>query len=289
MPEPGGTRFLLYPQAPWRPGYARPETVALKPRPGVVRQGPADRRIYTIAAAGKRYPYGVNATPYGSSWLYLPPWDGPIAAPARPDRRGHFDHLRPTDPEFELAHAYGCVRFALEVWERYLGRPVAWHFAADRPRLEIGLLPSLANASAGYGYIEVGTMTSAAGATSPLGLNFDVLAHELGHLIVFALLGTPPLEAVEDDWFGMQESLADLVALIACTHFDSVLVRLLASTRGNLYAPNELNAFAELDTVDRIRDASNPRRLREFAAGWDDEHDLSEPLTGAVFDTWVDL
>jgi hypothetical protein len=65
--------------------------------------------------------------------------------------------------------------------------------------------------------------------------------------------------------------------------------QLLEDTHGNLYAMNELNRFAELSTTDEIRSASNSVKLSQFAEGWDDEHDLSEPLTGALFDILVDI
>ena len=40
---------------------------------------------------------------------------------------------------------------------------------------------------------------------------------------------------------------------------------------------------------DQIRLASNDVRLSQFSAGWEDEHALSQPLTGAFFDIAVDI
>ena len=60
-------------------------------------------------------------------------------------------------------------------------------------------------------------------------------------------------------------------------------------TRGNLYTYNELDRFAELSPDDQIRLASNDVKMSAFAAGWVDEHALSQPLTGAVFDIFVDI
>ncbi|HYC15222.1 MAG TPA: hypothetical protein VEC75_13300, partial [Stellaceae bacterium] len=42
-------------------------------------------------------------------------------------------------------------------------------------------------------------------------------------------------------------------------------------------------------TTTQIRMASNSVKMSEFAAGWEDEHHLSEPLTGALFDIFVDV
>ena len=60
-------------------------------------------------------------------------------------------------------------------------------------------------------------------------------------------------------------------------------------THGNLYTYNELDRFAELSPDDQIRLASNDVKMSAFAAGWVDEHALSQPLTGAVFDIFVDI
>ena len=64
---------------------------------------------------------------------------------------------------------------------------------------------------------------------------------------------------------------------------------LLAETHGNLYTFNELDRFAELSPSTQIRLASNNVKMSEFAGGWTDEHALSQPLTGAMFDIGIDI
>ena len=81
---------------------------------------------------------------------------------------------------------FGAVRFVLDIWERYFGRRIEWHFAADYRRLEIAILPGLNNAYAGYGFMEVGAHRFPDGSHAPYALNFDVIAHELGHLILYS-------------------------------------------------------------------------------------------------------
>jgi len=120
-------------------------------------------------------------------------------------------------------------------------------------------------------------------------LNFDIIAHEMGHLILYSEIGLPNLNALEGEFFGFHESGADLVALISALHFDSVVNQLLETTKGNLYTFNELNRFAELSSNQEIRVAGNSTKMSAFAMGWSDEHDLSEPLTGAFFDVFVDI
>ena len=47
----------------------------------------------------------------------------------------------PPDPDDEFAaHVYGSIRFVLDVWAGYFGRPTRWHFDARLPYLEVSLL-----------------------------------------------------------------------------------------------------------------------------------------------------
>jgi hypothetical protein len=284
-----GTRFRLFPQPPFGDAPGEPETVWLSPAAGSLGPGPSDDRMRVVDPIGKLAPYGLRFTPYGRPYLYLPPWRGPLGAPVAPDAQGHFDQVEIGSPEFEAAHAYGCVRFVLDVWERYFGQAIAWHFARDYRQLEISLLRSASNAFAGYGFLELGADMTESGAYRPFSLSFDIVAHEVGHLMVYSQVGLPREDAIEGEYFGFHESAADLVALVAVLHFDSVLDRLLEMTSGNLYTFNELNRFAELSEDEQIRIAGNGRHLFDFAAGWSDEHDLSEPLTGSMFDIFVDI
>jgi hypothetical protein len=277
----------LYPQAPYGSAEHVPETMWLSPPAGSIGPGPSDERMYVIDPVGKR-PYGVDLTAYGTPYLSFPPWRGLIRAPAMPDADGHFDHLEIGTPEFEAAHAYGSIRFALDVWERYFGRRINWHFRLQYEFLEVDLLRQLDNATSGFGFMEIGSDFSA-GAARPFSLNFDVIAHEFGHLIIYEEVGLPAADAIDGEYFGFHEAAADLAALVATMHFDAVLDHLLETTHGNLYTFNELNRFAELSPHTQIRIASNDRKLSDFSVGWRDEHQLSEPLTGAIFDILVDI
>ena len=115
------------------------------------------------------------------------------------------------------------------------------------------------------------------------------MAHETGHLIIYATVGLP--DPVDDtpDYYAFHESAADLVALLTAAHFGSVVDEMFEQTRGNINALNRLNRFAELSDQEQIRTSCNDVRLRQFAAGWTDEHLVSMPLTGCVFDILTDL
>ena len=285
----GGVRFRLFPKPPYAHPEWPPETVCVSEPPGSIGAGPADDRMRLVNPIDKRFGYGVNRGPLGTPRLDLPPFRGLIHSPVRPDAEGHFDKIPLGAPEFAEAHVFGTVRFVLDVWERYFGRPIEWHFARDYRQLEIVIAPRIDNAYAGYGFMEVGAHPRPDGTVVPYALNFDVMAHELGHLIIYSTIGLPSPNAARGEYYGFHESAADTTALIASLHFESLIARLLEETRGNLYTFNELDRFAELSPHDQIRLASNDVKLSEFSAGWEDEHALSQPLTGAFFDIVVDI
>lgn len=277
--RPPHVRVRIYPQSPLG-GPARLETIALSLRAGEVGPGPQDARIYTLDAPTKR-PYGAGPR------RALPPWQGPVGPAAIPSPDGHLDGLRPGDPGFRLAHLYGCVRFALDVWEGYLGAPIPWHFGRRLDRLELVALRGWQNAHMGYGFLEVGAFDLEDGTVSDYCLNFDVVAHEVGHAMMMSFAGPFAPENVTGDYEALHEASADWAAMIASLHLPAVTGELLDTTGGDLDTANRLNRFAEISPTRQIRRANNPRTMWDFARGWDNEHDLSLPLTAAFFDAFV--
>ena len=284
-----GTRFRLFPQPPFGDKSLAPEIVEVSSPVGSVGPGPSDDRMYVIYPINKNYAYGLNEGPLGTPWLLMPPWRKETRPLTIPGTEGHFDHLMPGSQGFEAAHLFGAVRWTLDVWEGYFGRQIPWHFASDFERLELVLLPWWDNAHVGYGFLEAGSHRDASGNLLPFSLNFDVIAHEVGHAIIYSEVGLPSRDAQRGEYFGFHESAADWVALITSLHFDSVVTGLLDETRGNLYTFNRFNRFSEFSSSDQIRLAANPLKISDFTAGWHDEHDLAQPLTGAIFDSLVDI
>jgi len=274
-----GTRVRLFAQSHYLAHFEEPETVWLSPPAGSVMPGPADDRMYVVDPIGKQQPY---------EFPYLPPYRGPANPPVEPDAGGHFDHLDVNTREFVVAHMYGGVRRALDIWEGYFGRRIEWQFREHFQRLELIPVIDWDNAQSGYGFIEFGFGPSQAGEAQLFCLNFDVLAHELGHSIVFSEVGHDEATTT-GEYLGFQEAAGDLIALISALHFDSVVDRVLASSQGNLYVDNNLNRLGELSEVAQVRVASNSRKLSEFAGGWSDAHFLAQPLVGALFDCLVDV
>jgi hypothetical protein len=238
--------------------------------------------MYTIDVP-RKLPYGAGAVPPA------PPWPGWFRRPPRPSPSGQFDSIGPDDPGFRQVHVYGCVRFALDIWEHYLGQPIRWHFADHFPRLEIVTLGPWANAHMGYGFLEVGQRVMAHGRVADLALDFDVIGHETGHALMMAFAGRLSMAGVTPDYEALHEASADWAAMIAALHFETVLVELLETTRGDLYTANRLNRFAEFSRTKQIRRANNNRTMWEFARGWTNEHETAEPLIGGIFDAFVEI
>lgn len=271
-----GTRFLVFPQPPFVPGYERPEVVWLSVAQGEVRAGPQDRRMYVASPVDAKRPY---------RYPDLPPLRMRRLPPVEPGPDGHFDHLDPRDEAFLAAHVYACVRRVLDVCESWLGRPVPWFFEPTYDRLEIvPLIPGWENAHSGFGFLEMGE-TQDHGRAFPHALNFDAIAHETGHLILMGVAGTPRGTA-GPDFFAYHEAAADTVALLGLLQFDTAMDRILRRTRGNLLIHNELDRFAEISDERRIRSFSNSLKLGDVGA---EVHDRSKPFAGALFDALLEI
>ncbi len=271
-----GTRFLIFPQAPHVAGYSTPEAVWLSVDPSSLQAGPADDRMYVRDPVDGKDPY---------EFPYLPPFVGLANPPAAAGPDGHFDQIPITSRQFVAAHAFASVRRVLDIWESYLGRRIVWHFSETYERLEIIPWLDWNNAQSGYGFLELGVEHTDDGQVSPYALNFDTIAHEVGHTIVFSLLGMPEDTFFTPDFGAFHEAYSDLVSLITFMHFDSGLDRLLRRCQGNLLTLNELNRIVELTGERQIRLASNGRRMSEVSG---EVHDRSRPFTGAIFDTIVE-
>ena len=210
---------------------------------------------------------------------------------------GHFDYLEPGTRAFMAAHMYGTIRLVLDVWERYLGGEIPWHFARDFERLELIPVVDWDNAQCGYGFVETGFARIGGNPSHPFCLDFDVLAHEVGHAFIYSLLGVPPVDRVSAEYLAFHESASDCAAMIAVLHFDSVVDDLLRNSRGNIYLPNELNRIGELSDTEQLRVASHsltmtdvPDRTTPVAELTQPQrHTIGLPLTGAVFDILVEV
>jgi hypothetical protein len=288
----GGTRFLIYPQ--FAQGFD-PEVVEIGLPPSAIGPGPQDATLVVRNAIDKPLHYRYPDR--------MPPWDGPVFPPAVAGPDGHFDRIPLRTPQFLAAHLYGSTRRVLDIWEDLLGHPIVWWHAEAYPRLE--LIPWLrwGNAQSGPGFVETGMMWTRRGDPQDLALNFDVVAHEIGHVILFSLLGAPAPDRLTGDYLAFHEAFSDHTAVISSLYFLPVARRLLTQTRGNLYALNLVSRLGELAGNDEVRVLDNRVRMRDLLGlridtegNWTDpfgvgrnQHDASAPLSGAIWDCLVEL
>lgn len=274
-----GTRFRIFPQPPYLPSFKEPETTYVSVPVGKVETGPADDRMYVIDAIRKR--------PYSD--FDGPPYLAPHNPPLQPGPDGHFDHLAPDSREFAAAAMYATVRRALDIWQDYFGNKIEWVFRANLDRLELIPLIDWDNAQSGWGFLEFGygrLPTGGIDRSSPYCLNFDVLVHELVHNVLFTVVGSPTRATKTPYFGGFHEASADLGAIVVVLHSPKLVEVLLSECRGNLFTVNELDRLGDLRDNRQIRLALNYERMSTVGL---EEHDLSLPLTGAMFDIFVEV
>lgn len=279
-----GTRFLVFPQLRTLEGFEQPVTIWLPSPPGSIGSGPRDDAIYVVDALDKA-PYVQDGVQVAN-----PPYRGATSGRrAVPDDAGHFDHIKPvraTAREFSCAAIYAAIRCTLMVWEHYLGSPVHWYFADDFPTLEVVPRVKSGTAWSRPGYIECGTAER-----QPLCDNFEIVAHEVGHIIVRGIIGHPRHPAALE-YRAREESFADVAAMVTLLHFETFVAHLLNRTRGNLFSRNVLSNLGEIGQKTIVRHAFSGSALSLLA--WDADGDafkytLAGPLTTAAFDVLVEI
>ena len=287
-----GTRFLLYPQARTVRGFELPRLVRLAARPGTIGPGPRDARLEVIDALHKA-PYRAPGT---GEYVWRPPYprSKPRRRRVRPSAQGHFDHLVPGTPAFAAAATFAAAACALDVWEHYLGR---LRFRLNPRQRRFELIPRVRrlgdNAYSGVGYVEFGF--AHADPRQPYCENLDVVAHEVGHHILRAVLGPTPTGETALEHKAHAEAAADLVSLVVVLHFDRVVSHLLEQTRGKLYSENVASQIGEFrdEWSGRLgaRTAFHDRRLEDVARARrkGDFHAYGRPFLGAAYEVLVEI
>jgi len=289
-----GSRFLLYPQDRVVPGFEMPRVVRLSPKPGAIAAGPEDSRIRVVDAIRKK-PYRNIRT---GEYVWRPPYPKrmPRETPVRPGPRGEFDQLEPGTREFSAATAYASVRCVLEIWEYYLGRRISLVGRSRQRKLEI--VPRVAaigdNAWSGEWYIELGF--AGGDPRQPYCENLDVIAHEMGHIILKHVIGPTPTGAREFERRAHDEAGADLVSLVTVLHFERVVDAVLAQTKGKLFSKNIVSRIGEyrVDGTGRRRAGRfffQNQTMRKVASARRSENKyvFARPLLGAAFDILVEI
>jgi hypothetical protein len=314
-----GTRFRIFLQPPYVPGFEQPVTIHVDTGGVPIEPGPVDPLLYVLDAENK--PGYRAGAPHEAQRFRGRPWRGSVNPHiAWPNPDGHFDHLEPHDPAFPAASVYATARHVLNFWNRIfreagLGEITAWHHnpkdLQDQFPERLQLIPRSASAGAraGYGYVELGRdnpgheyrgsaneMPRRIYQRGAMWQNFDVIAHEIGHAILFKKIDFPGAARGVNDWFdfpdpeflAFHESMADLMAILALLDIkkgrEYILMR-----RGGL---DVIAGVAELQKVNHtgflpIRSALNRAIFPKAGTRLENKkaHENSMPLTAAVFGT----
>jgi len=274
-------------------GFELPRLVRLAAPPGAIAAGPRDGRLQVVDALHKA-PYRRLAT---GEYLWRPPYPRgePRRRPVRPNAQGHFDHLRPGTPAFSAAATFAAAACVLDIWEHYLGRRLRLRLNPRQRRFElIPRVPRLGdNAYSGVGYVEFGFAD--ADPRQPYCENLDVVAHEVGHHILRAVIGRTPAGEAAFEHQAHVEAAADLVSLVAVLHFDRVVAHLLEQTRGKLHSRNVASRIGEFrsEWSGRLeaRTAFHDKRLADVARARrkGDFHTYGRPFLGAAYEVLVEI
>ncbi|SYX83629.1 hypothetical protein [Paenibacillus alvei] len=123
-----------------------------------------------------------------------PPYTGPRFPPVQPDEQGHFDHVKPGQREFSSTTMFATVRRVMDIWEDYFNQSIPWYFRLRFPKLLLIPRVNWDNAQSGLGFLEFGygrKEDDSIDYDNPYCENFDVLAHEAGHMIKNSIIGLP--------------------------------------------------------------------------------------------------
>jgi hypothetical protein len=286
-----GTRFRIFPHSA-RLGFTD-EVVCVDAAPGSIGPGPSDATIAVIDAPNKRC-YCSDTTGRVRKRPRPPyPSNGPRTRQPATAARGHFAHIRPGRRAFSAAMSFAVIRLTLEVWQHFLQRPLTWHFAERAgPVLQVHPRIGTRNAWSGDGYLEFGYPDWAWSVGNPFAENLEVIAHETGHLVMKAVVGTMPDDEKSLQHRAHEEAAADLIALVVALHFESVIAHVLRRTHGHLYTDSLLSRIGEWGhgKADVERNAFNEATLASVrAAPRLNKHLLSAPFTGAVYDLLVEI
>src|SRR5262249_28500966 len=218
------------------PGFAWPRVVRVAPRPGTIKAGPEDSRIRVVDAIRKK-PYRDLRS---GEYLWRPPYPKrmPQEKPVGPGPRGEFDQLEPGTREFSAATAYALVRCGLGSWEYYLGRRLSLIGRSRQRKLEI--VPRVAaigdNAWSGEWYIELGF--AGGNPRQPYCENLDVIAHEMGHIILKHVIGPTPTGPLQVERPAHDEAGADPVSPGAMPPLHPVADAGRTQTKGKPFSKN---------------------------------------------------
>lgn len=217
-----------------------------------------------------------------------------------PNAMGDFIQV-PGSDAFDAVQAFAVVRETLTMYQRALGGvPLPWQWNGGSNVDPIHVFARAgATPNAFYSRNERAlkffyfTPPGSPAGTPPVYTcrSLDIVAHETGHAV---------LDALKPSWLGfnnppqtgaLHESFGDLSAIfLTLSHLDQVEA-IVAQTKSNLHDKTFLADLAEqfglaLGRPNGLRNADNDLKLSQVGT---EVHDLSQVLTGAIYDIVADI
>ena len=276
-----GTRFRIFPQPRFLDIFDEPEVVIRLRAAGPDPDGPADDRMFVVDASTSCRTASSSARRTGAT-----------NRPSKPGPDGHFAHLDPESREFSAATMYATVRRVLDIWEDYFGHRIEWHFESDFARLgadpadRVGQRPVRATDS--WSSASGAPRTAAIDHIAPYCENFDVLAHELGHSIIFSQVGVPvePRATTPSTTAACTSRPATSSPSSARSTSTRWSTSCWTRRRGTSSPSTGWTGWGSCPSSREIRVAFNSMRMSDVG---DEPHERSLPLTGGIFDTMVEV
>ena len=197
---------------------------------------------------------------------------------------------------FDAVHTFAVARQTLTLFQRILGRKLAWQWMSESNQECLEVYPHAGGDTANAFYSRKRKALAFFYFTPPgqseevfTCRSLDIVAHETGHAILDAL--KPGfLSSSHPQTGGLHESFADLASIfLVLSQFDQVEF-LIAATKADLHQKNLLASIAEqfgtaLGRPNGLRNADNNLKLSDVS---NQVHDISRVFTGAIYDILAD-
>lgn len=201
---------------------------------------------------------------------------------------------------FDAVHTYAIVRQVLTMYQRVLGKKMAWEWNTESNEETIKVYPHAGETeNAYYSRDEKAlkffyfTPPKNSGLTAKVYTcrSIDVVAHEAGHAVLDSLKPKWLSFASPAQTGALHESFGDLTSLFLILSQMDQVEYIVAQTKADLHQKSILSQLAEefglaFKMTNGLRNADNDLKLSEVTS---EVHSLSQVFTGAIFDVIADL
>ena len=117
-------------------------------------------------------------------------------------------------------------------------------------------------------------------------LNFDAIAHETGHLVLFGIMGVPRSAARRRTSSSPITRPSPISSRSSASFISTPRSTACSAHAGNLLLMNELDRFAELSDEKQVRMFNHSLKIPDVGS---EIHDLARPFSGALFDSLIEI